>query len=142
MLERFTDAARHAIASAGEVAREVGSEEVAPVHLLAGLAADVGPAGGALERSGVTADGVREAASRLSPARGPSTTRRIGFTPAASLVIESSLRIARERDAPRIDAHDLLLSLLRRPGEDVLAVLDALGADPDDIRRAVLPPEG
>jgi ATP-dependent Clp protease ATP-binding subunit ClpC len=142
MLERFTDAARHAIGAAGDLARETGSDDVAPVHLLAALSADEGSTGRAVEAIGLTPEHVRRELERLAGDSDRSGARHMGFTPAASLVIEGSLRISRDRGAARIDTQDLLLALLRRPDGAVTTVLEACDTDPDAIRRALSSFEG
>ena len=143
-------------------ARTRGAPAVGAEHLLVAVAASGGVAADVLARSGVGVESIRRALDaederalaalgisldevhgRLAERFGDEALRDAppppdcgGLTPEAQAALDRSLREARELGDRRVAPEHLLLVLLADAGA-ALRLLDALGASPAEIERAV-----
>lgn len=120
---RFTVRARNAVVLAQNEARTAGVAEIAPAHLLLGLATDPRSlAARALAAQGLPVDDVRRAVtSALPPAAGESPAL-VPFDPASKRVLEGAFAEAdrlRDRGAgdDRVGTGQVLLALLAEVAE-------------------------
>ena len=137
--DRFTERAKHALTLAQEESTRAGDSSIEPSHLLNALAGDPNAlAGRALAGFGVDRATLRaETASIASAAPGvpgaagtpTSNTRR---------VIEAAFREAKQQGDAHVGTAHLLLALLAEPESGAPALLEHLGAAPDQLRSAVL----
>ncbi|HEY3185263.1 MAG TPA: Clp protease N-terminal domain-containing protein [Gaiellaceae bacterium] len=123
--QRFTESAREIVARSQDEARAVGATHVEPAHLLIAVGETEGRARTALERIGVTADGIR---SQLE--RGPGSPKRIPFAPDTKKVLELALREALALRHTYIGGEHVLLALAPDP------LLEHVGEH--DVRTAVM----
>jgi len=134
-LRRFTRVARHVVMRAQKEAHALGGEEIAPEHLLVGLASvERGTAAHALAAQGVDLERLRTEVGGEAvrePSRG-----RLPFSKEAKGVLESSVGEAHTLGHPWIGSEHILLALLSAGGRPV-EVLQHLGAEPDAVRGAV-----
>jgi len=134
-LRRFTRVARHVVMRAQKEAHALGADEIAPEHLLLGLASvERGTAARALAAQGVDLDRVRGEVEG-DPVREPSRGR-LPFTKEAKDVLESSLREALTLKHSWIGSEHILLALLSAGGRPV-ELLERLGATPEAIRGSI-----
>ncbi len=133
-LRRFTRVARHVVMRAQKEAHQLGAEEIAPEHLLLGLAGvERGGAARALAACGVDLEGVRRelgAAPVHKPSRG-----HLPFTKEGKQVLEGALQETTATGHAWIGSEHILLALLAAGGRPV-EIVEALGAKPDAIRAA------
>jgi Clp amino terminal domain, pathogenicity island component len=134
-LRRFTRVARQIVMRAQKEAHALGADEIAPEHLLIGLAGvERGTAARALAAQGVELDRLRgEVGGELArePSRG-----RLPFTKEAKDILESSLGEALAHKHNWIGSEHILLALLSAGGRPV-ELLERLGAEPDAIRGSI-----
>ena len=134
-LRRFTRVARHIVMRAQKEAHALGAEEIAPEHVLIGLAAvERGTAAQALKAQDVDLERLRTEVGGQAvrePSRG-----RLPFSKEAKSVLESSLGEAQALGHTWIGSEHILLALLSAGGRPV-EVLQALGAEPDAIRGSI-----
>jgi Clp amino terminal domain, pathogenicity island component len=134
-LRRFTRVARHIVMRAQKEAHALGADEIAPEHLLIGLAGvERGTAARALAAQGVDVDRIRSEVGGETvrePSRG-----RLPFNKEAKDVLESSLREATTLNHNWIGSEHILLALLDAGGRPV-ELLERLGAKPDAIRASI-----
>jgi Clp amino terminal domain, pathogenicity island component len=134
-MRRFTRVARHVVMRAQKEAHALGAEEIAPEHLLLGLAGvERGTAARALAAQGVDLDRLRAEVGG-EPVREPSRGR-LPFTKEAKEVLEASLQQALELKHNWIGSEHVLLALLSAGGRPV-ELLERLGAKPDAIRGSI-----
>ena len=134
--ERFTRRARQVVVLAQEEAETLGDGRVGTEHLLLGLLRSEDDAvAPVLAEAGVTLDATRAQARELV---GDSTSRRRApFTRAAKRALGNAVHEARALGDNFIGAEHVLLGLLGDEHAGAVAILRALGADPDALRRAV-----
>lgn len=131
---RFTRVARQVVMRSQKEAHQLGVTEIAPEHLLLGLAGlERGTAAKALAAQGIDLDRVR--AELGEPVREPGRGR-LPFTRDTKQVLESSLVQALERGHNWIGSEHVLLALLAAGGRPV-ELLEKLGAKPDAIRSSI-----
>ena len=124
MTERFTGAARRAVAEAQEHARHLGHAQVDAEHLLIGVAAT----SRTLEAVGADLAAITGAVERALPLRdGEEAPERLPFTPAAKRVLDRALRHHVRLGHPAITTGHLLLGLLEEP--KVVVVLEEVVGD-------------
>jgi ATP-dependent Clp protease ATP-binding subunit ClpA len=138
MFERFTDAARQAIAQAQEEARRLKHSHVGTEHLLLGLVADHGPAGQVFETLGVTLDGAREQVMAEVPPGEGEAGGQIPFSPRAKGTLDGAPRQAMGLKDDFVGTEHLLLALLIERDSRTARVLSSLGCPPDLLRTTVL----
>jgi ATP-dependent Clp protease ATP-binding subunit ClpC len=115
-------------------AHQLGVTEIAPEHLLLGLAAlERGTGGQALAAQGIDLDRVRGELGE--PVREPGRGR-LPFTQEAKDVLEGALRQALELKHSWVGSEHILLSLLAAGGRPV-ELLEKLGTTPDALRADV-----
>jgi ClpA/ClpB-like protein len=131
---RFTRVARHVVMRSQKEAHQLGVTEIAPEHLLLGLAAlERGTGGQALAAQGIDLDRVRGELGE--PVREPGRGR-LPFTQEAKDVLEGALRQALELKHSWVGSEHILLSLLAAGGRPV-ELLEKLGTTPDALRADV-----
>ena len=140
--ERFTRAARTAVALAQEEAEEhFGHNYIGTEHLLLGLLrAEGGGAAQALGALGVTLDRAREELARvIGEGRGAECPRgrQIPFTPRAKRALEQALREARSRRHGRIGTEHVLLALVADEEGVAARILAELGVTRDAVSEQV-----
>jgi hypothetical protein len=131
---RFTRVARHVVMRSQKEAHQLGVAEIAPEHLLLGLAAlERGTGGQALAAQGIDLDRVR---SELGEPVREAGRGRLPFTRETKDVLEGALRQALELKHTWVGSEHILLSLLAAGGRPV-ELLGKLGATPDALRADV-----
>ena len=131
---RFTRVARQVVMRSQKEAHQLGLTEIAPEHLLLGLAAlERGTGGKALAAEGIDLDRVRAELGEPvhEPARG-----RLPLTRESKQVLEGALAQALERGHNWIGTEHILLALLAAGGRPV-ELLEKLGATPDALRTDI-----
>ncbi|MDE0289418.1 MAG: dihydroneopterin aldolase [bacterium] len=139
MFERFTDRARRVVVLAQEEAGLLNHDYIGTEHILLGLIRETEGIGGqALRSLGMRLDSVRSQVVETIGRGHRSRSGYISFTRRAKTVLELSLREALQLGHDYIDTEHVLLGLIRE-GDGVAAqVLEELGADLPEIRRAVV----
>ena len=131
---RFTRVARQVVMRSQKEAHQLGVTEIAPEHLLLGLAGlERGTAAKALAAQGVDLDRVRGELGE--PVREPGRGR-LPFTRDTKEVLENSLVQALEKGHNWIGSEHVLLALLAAGGRPV-ELLEKLGAKPEAIRESI-----
>jgi ATP-dependent Clp protease ATP-binding subunit ClpA len=134
-MRRFTRVARHVVMRAQKEAHVLGADEIAPEHVLIGLAAvERGTAARALAAQGVELEPLRAEVGGepvREPARG-----RLPFSNDAKGVLESSAGEAHALGHNWIGSEHILLALLSAGGRPV-ELLEKLGTSPDALRAEV-----
>jgi len=135
MFERFTPAARAAVAHAEDEARFLGHPSVGTEHLLLGLMHDDVPTAKLLSSSGVFFLEARGVVAEVVGAEAPPRTGEVPFTPRAKKVFERALREALAEGFSETHPEHLLLAVLEE-GEHAGAavILSDLVVDLDDLR--------
>lgn len=131
---RFTRVARQVVMRSQKEAHQLGVTEIAPEHLLLGLAAlERGTGGQALAAQGIDLERVRGQLGE--PVREPGRGR-LPFTRDAKQALEGALTQALERGHNWIGTEHILLALLAAGGRPV-ELLEKLGATADALRADV-----
>ncbi|MEW2355311.1 Clp protease N-terminal domain-containing protein [Spirillospora sp. NPDC029432] len=144
MFERFTDRSRHVIVLAQEESRLLGHDYIGTEHLLLGLIREdadqeAGEVTAALAPRGIGLAAVRAKIEEVvGEGAGGGEGEHVPFTPRAKVVLELGLREAQRFGHEGIDAGHLLLGLLREGKGLAARVLMDLGADLDELARAVV----
>ncbi len=138
MFERFTNRARHAVVLAQEEARRLQHNYIGTEHVLLGLLGEPeGVAARALQRFGVTRDGMREEVEAIVGTGSGHVSGHIPFTPRAKKTLELALREALQLHHNYIGTEHILLGVIRE-GEGVGAQVLRQHGDLLAIRVAVL----
>lgn len=140
MFERFTDRARRIVLLALDEAQRLRHHQIGTEHLLLALTRPGDSvAAKVLESLDIPLADVR-AQTEEAVGRGESNTPsgHIPFTPAATKVLELSLREALQLDDAYIDTQHILLALIREDEGVAAHVLVKLGADLPRTREHVL----
>jgi Clp amino terminal domain, pathogenicity island component len=131
---RFTRVARQVVMRSQKEAHQLGVTEIAPEHLLLGLAAlERGTGGKALAAAGIDLDRIR--AELGEPVREPARGR-LPLTRESKQLLEGALAQALERGHNWIGTEHILLALLAAGGRPV-ELLERLGTTPDALRAEV-----
>ncbi|WP_027346474.1 ATP-dependent Clp protease ATP-binding subunit, partial [Hamadaea tsunoensis] len=139
MFERFTDGARRVMVLAQEEARMLDHTSVGTGHVLLGLMQEDESVGArALEKLGVTVEGVREQVAKETGPGRPSGGGQVPFSPRAKKVLELSLREALQLGHNHIGPEHILLGLVREGDGLAARILARLGADRDRVRQQVI----
>jgi ATP-dependent Clp protease ATP-binding subunit ClpC len=137
VFERFTEPAREVVVLAQDEARALRHNYVGTEHLLLGLLGREAVASRALASLGVAHDDVQAQVARIIGQGDEVAVGQIPFTPRSKKVLELSLREAVALGHNHIGTEHLLLAILRE-GDGVAArILVDLGADDENVRRAV-----
>ena len=138
VFDRFTEGARKALALAQESARELGHNYVGTEHLLLGLLqAEDTPASRALTQAGVEYDAVLRQTERLTGRGDYQFTDSFGYTPRTKKIIEMSLYEAKTLNNNYIGTEHLLLALIREREGIAARILQDLGVDLNELRKAM-----
>ena len=137
MLERFSDAARQAVARAEEEARRLGHGHVGTEHLLLGiLAGGEDSAAQALLAAGATLDGSLDKVAEAVPAEGAGILSDLQFSDRAKRTLERASRLSLRRHDGQVNTEHVLLSLLDVEGT-AGQILRGLGVDLVKVRAAL-----
>jgi ClpA/ClpB-like protein len=136
--DRFTERAKHALTLAQEEATRAGDGSIEPAHLLNALAGDPN----ALAGRALAGIGVERATLRAETATAPAAPDVPGAaglpTSDTRRVIEAAFREAKQQGDAHVGTAHLLLGLLAERESGAAALLERLGAPPDQLRSAVL----
>lgn len=139
IFERFTEGARRALAEAQEAAKQLGHNYVGTEHLLLGLMhGNDSPAGRALAQAGASLNDVLRQTERLVGRGDYQFTDSFGYTPRTKKIIELSLYEAKTLNNSYIGTEHLLLALLREREGVAARILQDLGLDLNELRKAVV----
>jgi ATP-dependent Clp protease ATP-binding subunit ClpA len=135
VFDRFTERARSAIATARKEAERMGSEVIAPEHLVLGLAADPASAAGrALARAGGR-DGLRaEWDATATPRAADPSLGQLAFTREVRAALERAAELGVSVNA--VDAQHILVALLEAEGP-VTETLVRRGIRLDEVRASL-----
>ena len=136
--DRFTEGARRALAIAQETARELGHNYVGTEHILLGLTQEDNPASRALSIAGVEHDDILKQTERLVGRGDYQFTDSFGYTARTKKVIELSLYEAKTLNNNYIGTEHLLLALIREREGVAARILQDLGVDLSELRKAML----
>lgn len=140
MFERFTEPAMRVVTLAQDEARMLDHDRLGTEHLLLGLLREGhGAAARSLASLDVSVDAVRPHVEQTPGRRGrKDPSGHIPFTPHTKKVLELSLRESVRLGEARIGTEHILLGLIREDGCTATRILVSLGADPDQVRHAVM----
>ena len=132
--ERFMPRLQRCVTAAQELARQHGSAQVRPAHLLLALASNEGVAGVVLDRLGVTAETLR---AKLGPLLGDGPPGDAMPAESTDLVctLQSASSFALERGHNYVGTEHALFVLATDPGARTRRALELLGVDVADIKR-------
>ena len=136
--DRFTEGARRALAIAQETARQLGHNYVGTEHILLGLTQEDNPASRALSIAGVEHDDILKQTERLVGRGDYQFTDSFGYTARTKKVIELSLYEAKTLNNNYIGTEHLLLALIREREGVAARILQDLGVDLGELRKAML----
>jgi hypothetical protein len=137
LLERLDDAAWESLTKARESTRTRKAEALAPIDLLAGVAAVAGPAADALRAAGVDLDALAVAA-RAVPGGQDVAPPALPFTMAAVRALAAAAGEASRYGHPAVTTAHLLLALLVHADDDEsTTLLDGLGVDVASLRTEI-----
>ena len=139
VLERFSNAARQAVARAEEEARRLGHSHIGTEHLLLGILADDEDRSARLAAAGATLDGSRDKVAEAVPAEGTGTVDDLQFTDRVKRTLERASRLSLRRHDEQVETEHVLLSLLDVEGT-AGQVLRGLGVDIERVRAALASP--
>ncbi|GAB6900839.1 Clp protease N-terminal domain-containing protein [Kineosporia succinea] len=133
---RFTPRARTAVAHAHTAAQRAGNVQVAPAHLILGLAHVPDTlALRALAAQGVAVEALVEAATATLPAGGGEVPALIPFDGASKKVLELTMRTALRKGHAHVGTEHILLALAEY--EDGRGVLASLGASTERLEADI-----
>jgi ATP-dependent Clp protease ATP-binding subunit ClpA len=139
MFERFTDRARRVMVLAQEEARMLNHNYIGTEHLLLGLIHEgEGVAARALESLGISLQVVRQQVEETIGRGQEAPPGHIPFTPRAKMVLDLSLREAKEFGHNYIGTEHILLGLIGEGSGVAAHVLVRLGADLNRVRQQVI----
>jgi ATP-dependent Clp protease ATP-binding subunit ClpA len=138
VFERFTESARRGVVISQQEARTLAQEQIGPLHLLLGvLTAENSAARGVLAALGVEPDDVRRAVV-ATYGTGDTPEGHIPFAEEAKKALEHSLRESLGHGHVYISTEHIVLGLMTEDSPEVGDVLGSLGAQPQDVRDAVM----
>ena len=129
----LSEAASHVATRAVEEARRLRHRYLGTEHLLLALASDEGLAGSALERVGVSSEGVREQIHRIIGIGHSADAATLGITPRTKRVFEAARKEARRLGHRCADTEHLLLAVCESNGV-AQQMLQEAGAEARDVR--------
>ncbi|MGI6105504.1 MAG: ATP-dependent Clp protease ATP-binding subunit [Raoultibacter sp.] len=137
--DKFTDKARKVLVLAQDEARALHQPYVGTEHILLGLIKEEdGLAAQALERLGVTYDGVVQAIRQVVTIdESTDVSGHLSFTPRVKRVLENSLREAMQMGQSYISTEHLLLGIVREGEGTGLEVLNRLNVTGENVRSAL-----
>jgi hypothetical protein len=134
-----TGQARKVVELARDEARQLGTPEVGPEHLLLGLLRDDhGTALRALRSEGIDLSEARRAVAGATSERPRQIEGRVSVSPTARAMLEDSLREAVRLGDSHLGVEHLLLALVSDPDAPVGRVLVELGVPPGELAARVL----
>ena len=139
MFEVFTSRARRVVMDASRIAKQAGSSQVDPVHLLWAMARldDESVVMAALQKLGFSGDQLRRRlAEKHSHEDMPSTEGHLPFSEASRQVLNKSLEAATGRGVSFVGVDHILQALLHN-SEETAQVFSELGAGPARMEHAL-----
>ena len=136
IFERFTEGARHAVTYAQDESRMLGHGHIGAEHLLLGVLRSSDPAAEVFAAAGVSRDAAR-AEGGPAGRPGPGAAGPLPFTADPNKVLEMSLREAMALDHDFISCAHIALALLDVPAGQPVRIVQALGADVDQLRDGI-----
>ncbi|MFF0295177.1 Clp protease N-terminal domain-containing protein [Kitasatospora sp. NPDC004614] len=134
---RFTPRARNVVVVSHQAAKDTGSPEIRPEHLVLGMLAEPEGLGTAyIVGRGITLDAVREAALAALPPAAEDVPALIPYDAGAKKVLELSMREALRLGHNYVGTEHLLLALLEH--EAGTGILTDLGLDKTAAEAALL----
>ncbi len=140
MNDRFTQRVRKVLFLARDEAGRLQHDYIGTEHLLLGIVREGdGVAANVLRQMNIAFERIQKAVEdSVTAPNGPVSIGEIPFTPRAKKVLELSIDEARLHNHSYVGTEHLLLALIRE-GEGVAArVLAELGADHEQVKRAVM----
>jgi len=137
---KFTESTAKVVRNAQTEAHKLGHNYVGTEHLLLGLVMTTpSTASDFLTQGGLTYDLVRKKIVELVGSGEPMSTEVSSeFTPRTKNIIENSGRIMRQLGHSYIGTEHLLLSLLQENSSVAMRILHDLGADAQQLKKALL----
>ncbi|MCI8478234.1 MAG: ATP-dependent Clp protease ATP-binding subunit [Oscillospiraceae bacterium] len=136
---KFTQRAQTALRLAQESSAELGHGYVGSEHLLLGLAREGrGVAAQILQRTGLDAEVIRSAITRMVGVGAPGTLPSQGLTPRCKKVIELSLSESVRMGHSCVGTEHLLLGILREGDGVAVRVIAASGVEPQRLYTDIL----
>jgi hypothetical protein len=133
---RFTPRARNTVVAAQNAAKQAGSPEITPAHLVLGLLSEPEGLGvAAIVAQHVTVDQLRAAATAALPARDDQDRALTPFDAAAKKALELTVREALRLGHNYIGTEHLVLALLEQ--EDGNGLLSGLGVQKATVEQYV-----
>ena len=138
MFERFTEKAIRVIMLAQEEARRLGHNFVGTEQILLGLVGEgSGVASKTLKSMGIALKDARAEVEKIIGRGSGFVAVEIPFTPRAKRVLEKAWAKAKKNNKQKIEAVDLLLSIIEEPDSLAMKVLDSLGVDAVEIKHGI-----
>ncbi|HEX2102356.1 MAG TPA: Clp protease N-terminal domain-containing protein [Solirubrobacteraceae bacterium] len=138
MSERFTEAARAAVAAAEAEARTLRHDHIGTEHLLLGVLSRTGEVGArALAALGLTLGEARAQVMRIVGLPAGPSPPELPMTPPARDALAGALREAIEAGGTAVGPEHVLLALLRERDGVAVRVLLGAGVDPRRLREEV-----
>ena len=139
MFERFSKAARAAVAQAHDEARRVRAQSVGPEHIFLALAGQPDAvAGRVVSRHGTTLDAARAEVESVAPPGTRSVPGDLGFSSTAKALLKSALEEARGLDHRYIGTEHLLLAMFRVSESPMPELLRHFDLKAEPVRASVL----
>ena len=139
MFDRFTDRARRVVVHAQDQARSLGHDHIGTEHLLLGLLEDENSSSSrSLEGFGVTRGKVLDQIGKGTVLSASQARGHIPFTSRGKKVLELSLREALQLGHNYIGTEHILLGLIREGQGEAIKILQALGAQPSQVRTKII----
>ena len=136
---QFTPRAQNALRLAHTAAEELGHSYVGSEHLLLGLLREEeGSARRCLAEQAITHERARDVIVRIIGKGLPGLAPPQGLTPRAKRVIENAVGESSRAGSGYVGTEHLLLGILRENGTMAMRVLQTMGADPKQLRAALL----
>lgn len=138
MWQRYTDAARKAIAYSQEEAEKAGKMVISTEHILLGLCrGEPTVASNVLNGLGVTAEGIEKEIAKLEPDPvGKKPRTKMILSRDAKRVIDATLQEALKMEEATVGTEHLLLGLIAQGGA-AAKILSSFGVDMNKARQAV-----
>ncbi|MGP2438562.1 Clp protease N-terminal domain-containing protein [Streptomyces sp. JW3] len=133
--DKLTQPAHNAVVAAMNEAKQGGSAEIEPAHLVLGLLGADGTAVAALRTQGVDLGRLRDAAVTALPARGDAHPATVPYNARAKTALERTFQAAVLLDDDGVGTGHVLLGLLEE--ENGTGLLHSLGADRETTERFV-----
>ena len=123
------------VTSAGALAQQRGSDEIALAHLIVALASNEGVAANVLHRLGVTPDSLSRAAGLTGEPRSQAASAPPPESDAFRCALRRAASFAVERGHDYVGTEHVLFVLATDPGSSVKRLLEELDVSVSDVKR-------